>query len=517
MNNKKIFIILSAILLLNITIRYTFVPNELGWDSFFIHGLANQIEENKFISWTQNIYSVFGLYPYSYASGAPILLSIVSLLSGIAIKNVIFIISMLFGIFSSISMYLMTKILFKKEQLSIISALLFSTSLYTRFFTTWTISTRVFFLILVPYIIYLIFKKKDSIKYKVIIIITTFIIAITHHLYIYLILVLITYYINKITIKIHKYYDNTLVKITLIMSFLTLLIAPTLISIYWNNPIFNNNLFFDNITSFFKYYIRMLGILSFLYILGVIVLILKNNKTDEEKFFLILTLISAPSIMIQSYSIAFLTPIICLNACVFIYSFYKSKYNYSVNTKLKYLTLISLLVFHIFISALFQNLILNTSNRNIIHQDYMETSTESAGKWISTSVHNRIISSDRTLINRLNSLETCKYVYENINALSCKYITVDQIKVSSLKPYRTEFWQDSPFLAEYVFVDYLHFITRNFEEDDVRIKEFMKSIDIKYFIGTNKVESQKFILYSSIKERGNKIYDNQKNKIWQDK
>ena len=72
------------LLLLNIIIRIPSIPHEKGYDSFFIHSLANSISYAGVAQWWINWMSVFGLYPYSYASAVPFTLSGISQLTGIS-------------------------------------------------------------------------------------------------------------------------------------------------------------------------------------------------------------------------------------------------------------------------------------------------------------------------------------------------------------------------------------------------------------------------------------------------
>ena len=64
------------LILLNIAVRIPVTPHEIGDDTFFIHWMAQSILEEKPAMWLVHPASVFGLYPYSYHSFVPFLLSI---------------------------------------------------------------------------------------------------------------------------------------------------------------------------------------------------------------------------------------------------------------------------------------------------------------------------------------------------------------------------------------------------------------------------------------------------------
>ena len=107
--SKRSVIIVSALLiLLNTILRYPTTPHEIGADSFAMHVMANSISTFGYAGWWIHPASIVGSYPYSgSASAVPFLLSGISQCTGMATESVILLYSMVLGLFSIFTAYLM--------------------------------------------------------------------------------------------------------------------------------------------------------------------------------------------------------------------------------------------------------------------------------------------------------------------------------------------------------------------------------------------------------------------------
>ena len=159
--NKR-YILLSLLIILNIILRFPVAPHERGMDSFYIHSLANSILTNGHAEWVIHPLSVIGLYPMSYPSGIPFLLSELSSVTGMNMESTILFISLFFGVLGVFSMYLLAKEI-KDDNLFIFLAIfVFSTSPIFIDYTSWTITTRGALIALVPLFIWAILKCHNS-------------------------------------------------------------------------------------------------------------------------------------------------------------------------------------------------------------------------------------------------------------------------------------------------------------------------------------------------------------------
>ncbi|KXS41627.1 MAG: hypothetical protein AWU59_2005, partial [Methanolobus sp. T82-4] len=181
--NKSAKVILVLLLiLLNLVMRVPSIPHEKGYDSFFIHSLANSVTNFGFADWWINWMSVFGLYPYSYASAVPFSLSGMSQLTEIDMEITILLYCIILGLFSIFSAYLLATIFFENFIDRYLFSAIFSLSASTVELTTWNITTRAQFLVFLPLFLYLLFKSiYGSRKHAFFYIILTFFLLATHH------------------------------------------------------------------------------------------------------------------------------------------------------------------------------------------------------------------------------------------------------------------------------------------------------------------------------------------------
>ena len=149
------------LIILNIVIRIPCTP-ELGTDSFFIHALCDSISAHGHAQWVSHPLSYLGLYPFSYPSGVPFLISGINQCAGIDMPSTILITSTFLGILSIFTSYLMAKSILNDNIFKFLIAFSFSLSPIILKFTIFNISTRGLFLVLLPLFVWSLFKQHDS-------------------------------------------------------------------------------------------------------------------------------------------------------------------------------------------------------------------------------------------------------------------------------------------------------------------------------------------------------------------
>ena len=90
-SKKNNCILFALLIFLNIIIRYPITQHSFGTDSFFIYTLATSISEHGYAKWVIHPLSLLGVYPLSYSSMYPFLLSGTSISTDLSIEYIIFI------------------------------------------------------------------------------------------------------------------------------------------------------------------------------------------------------------------------------------------------------------------------------------------------------------------------------------------------------------------------------------------------------------------------------------------
>jgi len=322
--------VFGTLIVITILIRYPRTPHEIGVDSFLIHQISNSISTFGTISWALSPFSLFGMYPLSYPSGLPTLLSIVSQLLGIDMETAILITSFILAILGTSAVYIMVKKLSENVCLSLLSAFVFSIAPVFIELTSWTATTRNLFIAFLPLLIWSIFAYSQTMSrlnvHLFLIILLTFVLLASHRLYFLLILIILSYIFSYIIFNIHKksYLKEKITRISektflilCICAFLFLfLIQFSGISIFGNILLFYQSGSLIKGTSpiilminFIANYCGQIGILFPLTGLGVGLLLLKKEKRFNEIVIIFIVFLSAPLLFLKYYMPIFLLPI----------------------------------------------------------------------------------------------------------------------------------------------------------------------------------------------------------------
>lgn len=521
---NRSWILFSILIILNIALRIPTTPHEIGWDSFRTHGLAQIISDEGYIKWTLNPLSIFGLYPYSYATAVPLALSNFSLLTNINI-NVEWII-WLFSVFTAIigifTSYLMAGQIYNNKLFKFFVAFAFSTSLNFVYFTTWTVSTRALFIALLPLFIYFLLKynSQKNLKYILFTVLLFFILALIHHLYIFTLIILMSFLVThlfyhkirhkKIFESMKKYPNWTLLALFAALFILPFIIGVTILEQFSSFKF--QNTFYYNIYLVIAGYIRFIGFLGIFWVIGLFYLIFKRNKSFEEFFIVIMMLIFTPLLSATIYVPTLILPLISILigfGMISIISIIKNRYALQIFLIVCFLASIS-------ITALFQFWF-----PGILHQPdpfnerYMSDKDYNLAEWLNKNTYGTAIGTNEILLNRIGSISPCKTVGQDIPALSCGFINKDNLNIEKISPLKPTFWSDYPYqLKDGEFRYKITSAIIWFPYYDPRAKNIFSSADIQYFITTKGSSDLDKKMVKSVKEDKNKIFENGANEIW---
>ncbi len=301
---KNQLLVITSIIILNLVIRLPSIPHAKGFDSFFIQGLANLINTSGEAGWFINWLSYFGFYPYSYASALPFSISAFSQLTGltgIETEKAILLFSIVLGLFSffcaySVAGYIYNDFLFKS-----LFSLVFSTSQGVLVFTTWEVSSRVFFIVFFPLFLFILMSKINNITKIVLLSIIFVFIASSHNYFWFLLPVILVYLVLKLSYIIGKKYSVSINEKYSNIVYILIVMSAFLIP-FFSGFMIQAGSRYGWITDALIISIRFVGPLLVLIVPGFVYLAFKS-KTFEEWFILIIFALFLPFFYNQTYGI----------------------------------------------------------------------------------------------------------------------------------------------------------------------------------------------------------------------
>jgi 4-amino-4-deoxy-L-arabinose transferase-like glycosyltransferase len=540
---KKISIII--IILLTIVIRIPSFPHEQGMDSFYIHSLSSDIKADGYSKWIASPISIIGWYPYSYPSGTPYLLSIISLVSDINLEKTILLFSTIIAIIGTIAVYSLTKIITKKENTAIIAMLLFSISPLMITFTTWTISARALLVILIPIIIMLLLKYKylKKNKYLITLLIITLLSATIHRMFILILIgiipAIILYQLIFIITKKRPSIKKYLIYILGIMFLLFFIIQFLNIEPYktyaWTyrtgefftagtvTEYFNGKLnpFILGINMLIDYGTNI-GIGAIFILIAAAYLIKKiiiKTYSDTELLLICLMLLAIPFLINGYYTAFFYLPIFCILSSIGITTIIEYK---KINKTYKKILIILIIIVSICFS-----IFINIHNINLfpkeIENPWLLKSTIQTSIFMTKELpeNNAILISNSLTVNRMKSLTHNKIIPTN-NINDIWMLTYDLLNTYDI---RTKVNISTASLTTKKIAKITE-IQINSQQDwellisttsnNPKNKKIKKYYDLNYIIENSKFfnTNLRWKYYAEVKETENKIYNNKKQEIW---
>lgn len=437
---KKI-ILFILLILLNLVLRIPSIPHEKGADSFFIHSLANSITTYGHANWWVHWLSVFGYYPYSYASAIPFSLSGLSQITGIEMEKTILLFCIITGLFSIFSAYILAGVIYDEFLFKYLMALIYSTSPSVMFFTTWEISSRGPFIIFLPFFIYLIMKNIKYIKRMLLVIITGIFQFSTHHLAIILVPIISLFiavnFFSKFKINKKHIYLNYLYATGLATAFLLPFFSPDTANITGSR--------YGWIIHSLVISIRYIGPMILFAFSGLVYLVFKNNKKVSEWYFLIMIASFISFIydqiygiyIVQLYLIAPLT-IGCRNLL-------------SLNEAKSPRLIVTVLIMALLLSVTFTSYYNHFRTGGQKDFWYMNEKTYTTGKWINHNIdkENHVLSQDGYHTVRMIALQQngSSIIVGGPEGLSYGFIDKDSIKNLEKVPITSSYYfSESPYI-----------------------------------------------------------------------
>jgi len=167
LRKRSVIILLLAIILLSLVVRYPLVEHERQQtDSYFIHLLSESIVQNGYAKWTFSWLSYLGYYPFSYPSGVPFLLSEVSTTTGLNLELSILLINMVLGLLFCLAMFMLARVFVSAPQYVILAVLL--AVLASRFVDTtyWNASARGLAIVLITLLLAVLLQIRPNSNQK---------------------------------------------------------------------------------------------------------------------------------------------------------------------------------------------------------------------------------------------------------------------------------------------------------------------------------------------------------------
>lgn len=508
------------LILVNLIIRIPSIPHEIGNDSFGIHILANSISLFGHANWWTNSLSIFGFYPYSYPSAVPFFLSGLSQTTGVDMERVIWMYSIIIGLFSIFTGYVLAGILWKDDTFKFLIAFLFSLNPGILGFSTWDATTRGLFIILLPLFIFLLIQTQTSlIKYGILSFILFIFLMGVHHFHYFLLPIIISLIIVKIMYKLiyrfKQYFKfdipNNFFNILLIISYIATFLIPffTGLFIKGNRYLALHSMLLNNI--------RYNGILIFLSIPGFIYLIFKN-KGYKEWFLMFTLLLFLPIMYVQTYAhfiiIIFITLLIA-------YSLSNLSKNVKQRNKYAAILMIIFLLASVSFSGFYQHW--RTGVRQKIAGEYynwyMNEIDYGGAIWIKDNIdkNKRIVGNDNWQSKRIFAISEVPVFLEDLGTEMYIYGFFDLKNMTIIKvsPFSASFYMDYPYI-----IDTKNFILpelyRNqlqYQDVDEGGKGIINKFKLSYVVENQYIGKNKFIDSLYAKEKDS-IYDNGKIRLW---
>ncbi|MDG6219071.1 MAG: hypothetical protein QCI00_06495 [Candidatus Thermoplasmatota archaeon] len=301
---KNQLLVILSILILNFIMRLPSIPHAKGFDSFFIQGLANLINKSGEAGWFINWLSYFGFYPYSYSSALPFSISAFSQLTGligIEMEKAILLFSIVLGLFSFFCAYSFAGCIYNGFLFKSLFSLVFSTSQGVLVFTTWEVSSRVFFIVFFPLFLFILMSKINNIN-KIILLSVIFVfIASSHNYFWFLLPVIFVFLVLKLSYILGKKYSVSINGKHSSIVYMLIVTSAFLIP-FFSGFMIQAGSRYGWITDALVISIRFVGPLFLLIVPGFVYLAFKS-KTFEEWFILITFVLFLPFFYNQTYGV----------------------------------------------------------------------------------------------------------------------------------------------------------------------------------------------------------------------
>lgn len=497
---KKKVLLMILLLLLNIIIRIPSIPHEKGYDSFSIHSLANSVSIFGKAQWWINWQSVFGLYPYSYASAVPFTLSGITQTTGIEMEKTILLYCVTTGLLSVFIAYIFAGRIYKEFTFKYLMTLFFSLASGVMLFTTWEVSARGLFIVLFPLYMYILMKDNIHLKKLLLLPLLFIFIFATHHYAYFLIPPTVMYVVfGKIkTMKLPRF-KETHIKYIIIGTILVLFLVP-----FFNRSLISSGSRYEWIIDAIKTNVRYIGPEVF-FLFGGLAYLINKKKDFEEYFILSVSLIYIPMFYSHNYG-----PFLLLLPMVILASIgINNLSNLWISKNKKYLTIYILIIILIFVS--FSTYYNHYRTGGTQSHWYMSADTSSAGIWARNNLPENCRGLDSGTMEsaRFFAVSEGHPIIPTIEPNNLAYGLVDITNITMVRnsPYSTGYYFEGPYVVKEGStysgkIEWLRLAATKYNQ----LKNFEYYIEDKY---SNKRISE--IVHTG----ASKIFDSERFAIWE--
>jgi len=505
---------ISFLIFINILLRYPFMPHEIGWDSYFIHSLAQSISDNGLALWIIHPFSYIGMYPNSYASGIPFLLSSISQIANINLETTILLFSMLLGIISALGMFMLAGLFRKNIGFQLLIALIYSTSGGLLLYSTWTASTRGAIIAFIPLLLYVYLRGMCSmdLRFQIITGFSLLIFATIHRMFILIIPFIIVF---PVSVHILKSKFKTLSRVK--FSQRNSLKYITFLGIFGIIGTFGILLLFGILDAFYHEIIpatirgdvigwiiragafigRNVGLVAILSVLGFVSILFRSGKNVFDIFIIIATITFIPILIVGQYVSLVAIPIFCILAGIFVHHIIKhySEHKKTHLSKTVMACTISTIVLSILITGIYQSQALNIYSEG--DQDdtrYLEIEGYDSAMWLNTYNEGGVISNTEASVigRRVTGIsDVAHFPGNSAERINNGYISEQYMFVVYRSPLDYRFYK-------YGFIEDVNQIDRGFQGlakwvvrmpiTDVQAYSILENHNVAYYIINNKAD-----------------------------
>lgn len=518
------------LIILNLILRFPVIHHELGLDSLEIHILANSVSAFGEARWWVHPVGIIGMYPNSYASATPFILSGVSQCTGLDVEGVMFIYGLIFGLFCMFAGYIVAGEIYDDDLFKFLVAFGFSTCQGVLTYTTWTAPARSPFIILLPLFLYALLKsRKHHLRFGLITIVLSMLLLATHHLAFYLVPIFAACFLVTIVYKLKEHIGvikevikktENFMPLFIIFAFCLMLAYP-----FMTHKFLSIGSRWDNLTLMFTEYPRYIGILVFLAIGGFGYLVFKPNKRYEEWTLLTMLMFLSVFVFDERYMKWFILIFAFLLAGVGLVNLFKLS---EQEQKRKYVAAIVVifLILSVFMSSFYQywRTDVRMGGDLEFRTDYIEEGEHATGLWIKKHVEGVGISNDQHMGSRIGAISASPFFvgsYSDDQAYG--FVDVRDWELEKVPITEEEFWMKSPYRrVKGLDADGYWVTLMKYEYDSRWGSELVSKFNLTYMVENTRLHGASASRHGvppspflhSISDKKNNIYDNAKIRLW---
>lgn len=322
-------VLLAALGVLSLIVRYPEDLHAIGRDTFYMAGYARSIELHGALGWVHHPVSALGQLPGGVPFAGPTLFATISVVTGIPIGASIVLTGLFLGVVSVLLGFVLGRAITGSSWVGLTLAAVFSLSPRLVVFTLASGSTRAFLFLLFPLVLVLLIKAYRSPANRQIFLLLALAVlaslALFHRAFLLALPVIPAYLFASMQWKQRRTkHSRTLRGAGYLLAFsaiLGLAILTRAVSQflpretdYSTGALLEGDSILIVIANMAIDYTSSLGILALLIPIGILVLLRQQVWPFETRFILLLALLYAPVLVAGQYAIIFVLPILALVA-----------------------------------------------------------------------------------------------------------------------------------------------------------------------------------------------------------